>query len=356
MQAILTRYIIRTVVASALLVLLVLVGLNAMFSFLGEIGDTGEGDYTVGLAALFVMLEIPASMYMLFPAAVAIGGVLALGGMAANSELIVMRAAGVSIRRIIGQVMQGGIILLVGIVLVGEFVAPTSQNHAERMRAAAIAGQSTADAVRGVWARDGDRYIHVGTVLPGRIVEDVTVYEFDGTMLRQAFAAERARFTGEDWLLEGVERTELNGDDLRVLHIDSMRLARLLEPELFHVLALSPETLPGWRLYRFVEYLRSNDLEADRFELALWRKVTTPLSTLVMLLLALPVVFGSMRSTGAGQRVFLGSLVGIGYYLVSELFAHVSIVYGLAVPVAALAPIILFTIGSMIALRRMLWN
>ncbi|MDZ7749804.1 MAG: LptF/LptG family permease [Halofilum sp. (in: g-proteobacteria)] len=115
---------------------------------------------------------------------------------------------------------------------------------------------------------------------------------------------------------------------------------------------MSPASLPIWRLGPYVEYLEANRLEAGRFQLAFWQKIATPLSTLVMLLLALPIVFGSLRSAGTGQRVFLGSLIGIAYYLLSELFAHIGIVYGLAAPVAALAPAALFTVVGVAALRR----
>jgi len=72
----------------------------------------------------------------------------------------------------------------------------------------------------------------------------------------------------------------------------------------------------------------------------------------VMLLLSLPVILGSLRSTGAGQRIVIGSMIGIGYYLVAELFSHIAIVYGLTVSAAAIAPVLLFGLAGIIALRR----
>jgi len=351
-MTLLTRYVARAVVAGALLVLLALLALDALLSLFREIGDTGKGDYDMLRAVLYVVLTTPERIHDLFPAAVAIGGVLALGGLAANSELVVMRAAGVSLLRILGMVMQAGVLLIVVIVALGEWVAPASQHYGERMRSAAMAGQSVADTARGLWLRDGNRFVSVGRVLPGLELENVTVYEFDAGEMTLALQARRARRVGEQWHLSGVRQTEFAEDDIRTSRHELVRRDRLVRPDMLEVLAVSPQTLPSWQLYAYVRHLRSNDLDSDRYELALWKKLVTPASTLVMLLLSIPVVFGSIRSTGTGQRIFVGSLIGVGYYLVSELFSHVAIVYGLPVSLAATAPVILFAALGVFGLRR----
>lgn len=348
----LDRYVARAVISGALLVLAVLVSLDLLLSFFGEIDQVDKGDYDLAAAALYLLLTIPARVYELFPGAVAIGGVLGLGALAANSELVVMRASGISTRRIVGMVMQGGVVLMVAIVLVGEWLAPPSQQYAERMRGAAISGQGDVRGAHGLWVRDGARFINVGTVLPGYVLRDVEVYEFDGRRLERALSARRAVYRDGVWRVSDIDSTHITDEGIRTVHEDEAAWRRLVRPELFELLAVTPDSLPIWRLGRYVEYLQDNRLDAARFELAFWRKIATPLSTLVMLLLALPVIFGSLRSAGAGQRVFVGSLIGVGYYLLSELFAHVGIVYGLVAPVAALAPAVLFTVVGLLALRR----
>ncbi len=351
-MTLLTRYIVRTVVAGALLVLLALMSIDGLMSFFREIGDTGAGDYTVTLALLYVLLTFPERIYDLFPPAVAIGGVLALGALAANSELVVMRAAGVSIARILGQVLQGGAVLIIAVILIGEGVAPASQHYGERMRATAIAGDDAADSARGLWLRDEHRFVSIERLRPGYELEQVTLYEFDEGTLAVTLTAQRVRYIEERWILESVRETRLDNDFRRTREHEELVREELLRPEMLEVLAMSPDTLPAWQLYDYVRYLQRNNLDSATQELALWKKLVTPLSTLVMLMLSLPVIFGPLRSTGAGQRIFIGSLIGIGYYLVSELFAHVAIVYGFSVPLAALAPVILFAGIALIALRR----
>ena len=348
----LTRYVARSVISGALLVLLALVSLDVLFAFFREIDELGRGDYTLWLATAHVLLTVPGSIYELFPSAVAIGGVLGLGALAANSELVVMRAAGISIRRIMGMVMQGGVLLMVLIIAVGEWVAPASQARAEQIRADAISGQGSARGESGLWVRDENRFIKVGRVLPGYVLRDVEIYEFDDTRLVSALHAERAVYEDPNWRVSNIRRTLLDDSTVSIERSESAVWERLVRPELFTLLSVSPESLPAWRLYRYVQYLHDNRLEAERFELALWKKLATPISTLVMLLLALPVVFGSTRAMGTGQRVFIGSLIGIGYYLIAELFSHIGVVYGLAPPLAALAPAIVFSLVALVLLRR----
>jgi lipopolysaccharide export system permease protein len=355
MTTLLGRYIARTVIAGSVLVLAVLLSLNTLFAITREFGSTGQGDYGVAEALLYVLLTVPADIYELFPAAVAIGGVVGLGALAANSELLVMRAAGVSNGRIVGMVMQGGLVLMAAIVLVGEVVAPPSQQYAERMRSSAIAGQSDVRGPDGLWLRDENRFVNVGEILPGYVLRDVSVYEFEDRRLRRTLHADRAHYERrrDRWRLIDVRSTRLNEERVATQRDAEVTWPRLVPPDLFEVLTVSPETLPGWRLFSYVDYLSDNDLESARFALAFWKKIATPLSTLVMLLLALPMVFGSVRSTGAGQRVFIGSVIGVGYLLLAELFAHVGIVYGLPAPLAVMAPAILFTITGLLLLRRM---
>lgn len=352
MTTLLDRYVARSVIGGALLVLAVLISVDTLLALFGELDDLGRGDYDIWTAAQFVLLTVPGRIYELFPAAVAIGGVLGLGALAANSELVVMRAAGISIGRIIVMVMQGGLVLMAIIVAIGEGVAPSSQQWAENVRAGAISGQGAARSERGLWVRDGERFINVGEVLPGRVLRDVEIYTFDGTRLESAQHAGRAVHAGDVWRIHDVQRTRLDDGVLSSEHIEQMKQQRLVPPELFQLLTISPESLPIWQLHRYVEYLRANRLDADRFALAFWKKLEAPLSTLVMLLLALPIIFGSLRRAGAGQRVFAGSLIGIGYYLVAELFSHIGIVYGLVPPLAAMLPVALFTALGIYALRR----
>lgn len=124
---ILDRYISRTIISGTLMVLLVLGALLAFVDFVSEMDDVGKGQYSMLQAAMYVLLSLPKRLYELFPTAVLIGSLLSLGTLAGNSEFTVMRAAGISIMRIVFSVLKAGFILLVFVALIGELVVPVSE-------------------------------------------------------------------------------------------------------------------------------------------------------------------------------------------------------------------------------------
>ena len=158
---ILDRYIGKTVVLSTLLSLLVLLTLVAFVTLLKEMDEVGTGVYRALDAVYYVLLILPRGAYEIFPVAVLLGSLIGLGGLAGNSELTAMRAAGISLARIIFAALKGGILVMLLVILLGEFVAPHSENYAEVMRAEKIAEKITLKTKYGFWARDGQSFINI---------------------------------------------------------------------------------------------------------------------------------------------------------------------------------------------------
>ncbi|MDR2212548.1 MAG: LptF/LptG family permease, partial [Pseudomonadales bacterium] len=123
-------YIARNVIAATLLVLLILSGLDLLFTAIDEFGDTND-NYTVLDALWFVLLQFPTHLYEFLPMAALIGALSGLGILASSNELVVMQASGVSNARIVWAVMKPALLLmLLGLVL-GEWVVPNLQVRAE---------------------------------------------------------------------------------------------------------------------------------------------------------------------------------------------------------------------------------
>ena len=113
----LDRYIGIHVFLAILTVLGIIVGLALLFAFIDELGDI-EDSYGLLDAAWYVLLTAPRRIYEMLPMAALIGCLIGLGTLASNSELTIMRAAGVSIGRIVWAVMKPMLVLmLVGVVL-----------------------------------------------------------------------------------------------------------------------------------------------------------------------------------------------------------------------------------------------
>ncbi|MEJ2479214.1 MAG: LPS export ABC transporter permease LptG [Acidihalobacter sp.] len=348
----LNRYLMRTVVSGTLLALLVLGLLDWVFGFLGQLDSAGQSG--LGQVFLYSLYTEPRRMYELFPTAVLIGSLLSLGTLAANSELIAMRAAGVSVSGVVRAALRAGILMMVVAVALGEWVAPIGEQMAQALKLQAQAGSTVVASEQNVWARDGDRYIHIAHVLPGQRLRDVTIYEIGSAhSLQAAIRAKAAHYDNGRWFLEQVSITRFNGQDVTTEHRSEMVTDRLIQPNLFGLLDTRPRDMNALALARYIAYLRANQLDSASYELAFWQRFTTPASALVMLILAVPFVFGSLRSGGAGQRLFIGVIVGVGFYFFNRLTNQVGLVYGLSPLLSAAFPLMLFAFIGLVALRRL---
>lgn len=372
MFGILDRYIGRSILLTSLLVLMTLVTLASIFAFISELDDVGKGNYTVTSAAQFVFLTIPGKAYLLFAPAVLLGSLLGLGALASNSELTVMRAAGVSSARIIRAVVITGVGLMLLIAVLGETIMPRAEQIAEELRLTALEKRLSVKGSRGLWLKSADQFVNIGTVMPDFTLLDVTVHRFESNSLRMALSAARARLQSDDWLLEDIAITTLSGSEVVTERVDSvlwkdyvrrnsvtsnnseadLDIPELVSADVLKSISVSPESLSARNLYDQVRYLNDNQLDSRRIELALWVKIASPLSTLVMLMLSLPFVFASQRSGGSGQKIFIGIMLGIIYVLLNKLLTQLALANGLSPALSALLPLICFLGIAIIGIRH----
>lgn len=350
-MTLLDRYIGRTVLVGSLMALLVLGTLAGFFTFIDELDKLDER-YTVGKVAAFVLLTLPSYLYAFFPMGVLIGSLLMLGNLAANSELVVMRASGISIQRLVVSVMLPGLLLMVLGLFMGEGLAPPAFEYAQNLRAEAKSEDVSLER-GGLWVRQMNKVVHVERVLQDQQLGGVTVYEFDGdARLLRRTAIASVKYHDNLWQLSNVNYITFHGDHVSVTHAPSEQWESLLRPELFDVLVVAPEHMPIWDLADYISYLQANGLDAQSYRLAFWIKVFSPFSTLVMLVLVMPFVFGSQRTGGAGQQIFIGIMLGLAYLLIGRMLNHLGPVYGLPPVLSAALPLVLFLLAGLWGLRR----
>lgn len=346
------RYIGRSILFTSLLVLLVLVVLASVFAIVGELDDVGRGKYDVTKAFYYVFLTLPGKAYLLFSPAVLLGSLLGLGALAANSELTVMRAAGISNARIIRSVLLTGLGLMVIITLLGEFIVPKTDQIAEQLRLTALEKRISVNSRQGLWVKSGNRYIKISTVMPGNRLTDLTVFEFIDQKLVKSIAVAQAIPVEKQWLLKDLSVSEFTNTQTTITHINEEVWPELVQAEVLQSLSISPESLSARNLVEQVNYLKANDLDSERLELALWIKLTSPFATIVMLMLSLPFVFGSQRGGGAGQKIFIGIMLGIGYVLLNKLLTHSALANGVSPALSAIIPLLLFLTIAIIGIQR----
>lgn len=350
---ILNRYLAQSILASTLLVMGMLIALFSFIQFVDALGDIGKADYQLGDAVRYVLLSLPRQAYEIFPMAALLGTTLGLSALAADAELVAMRAAGVSVLRIVGAAMRVGLVLAVLVVVVGEFLLPETERMAEQGRAVALKIRIKQQNDFGLWLRDGPAYVHVGEVLPDLSLLKVDIYQFDDQdHLRQHTSAERGRFDDRRWWLDDVHESTLTQDRVQSRKLPEQEWASAITPELLKVFTVRPEGLSVLQLRQYIGHLEQNHQNTGPYALAFWQKLVSPLATVVMMVLAIPFVFGQQRSGGIGARLFTGIVLGLAFFVVSRGFGYFGLLYGIPAVVGAVLPTVLFFGSALIMLRR----
>jgi lipopolysaccharide export system permease protein len=320
----LTRYLAREIYASIALVFSALLMLFAFLDLIHELTVMGHGNYHMGYVLLFVLLTVPSHIYDLFPVAILIGTIFALVQMAANSELVVYRCSGASLRQMVMALFKVGLPLVVLSYMCGELLAPPSERMAQTLRLKAQNAEVTVKEFRsGVWVKDERSFVNVKNVLPDTTLLNISIYEFDESYhLRAITEAKRATYMEQNrWQLEGVMQTRFNDQGAEINNQERLEWRSVLNPDLLSVLLVVPEQMSAWSLYQYTEHLRDNHQKTARYEIAMWNKLLYPLAVLVMMLLALPFAAHHRREGGISSKIFLGIVLGLSFHFIGRLFA-----------------------------------
>ena len=352
---IIDRYIARAILAGTFMSLFVFGALFAFISFVSELQHVGMNNYGALQALIYVALNLPLLLYQVFPSAMLLGGLLSLGALASTSELIVMRAAGISIMRITVSVLRAGGLLIVIVVLLGEYLAPVAISMAKTMRAEALEGRVLTRDRTGLWSKYGDNFVYIGIVLPDIQLRDVIVYELDKEhKLKKTTYAEQAHYQDGLWHLKNVNSSEVTKERIESRFNETEIWPAMVSTELFNVLNLEPEDMSASELWQYGQYLDENELESDDFWLAFWVKVFTPLTSVGMLMISVPLVLtSSSRTGGAGQRILIGIMIGVAFYVLNRVVNQMGIIYGVTPVLSAGLPSLLVIAVSMVLIKRL---
>jgi len=350
---IIDRYIRRTLLLGTLTAMAVLLPLVGFLLLADELDNVGVGHYALIDAFTIIALSLPRYAAQIFPIGGLIGSLLGLGGLASHGELTAMRAAGISVGRIVWAILKAGLIVALIAMVLGEVVAPLSEEKANALRASLLSERITLKSRYGFWARDGDTFVNIREILPGGRLRDLYIYEFDSTRrLKRATYAASALYTGHAWQLEGIRRSALSNAGVQVSEASQAPWASLLDPGMLSLLVVDPHILPVWGLYRYIRFMEDNGLSTTSYRVIFWGKLATPLVILAMIFLATPLLFGSLRSVGVGQRVFVGVLIGIVFYIFDTASSQLAVVFGIDPMLAAFLPGLLCLSGALWAFRR----
>lgn len=363
------RYLAREILFAVALVLVALLVLYTSFDFINEVNDVGKNGYRIEQAALFVLLQVPARAYELLPIAALIGTIYALSQLASHSEFTILRVAGLSTAGAVRLVMMPGLLLVAFTFLLGEVVTPRVETLTQQLSLKAGSGPVARGFRSGLWVKDNARapdgqqrvrFVNIGSVGANNRLVNVKVYEFDPALrLQTVVFAERGRFVPPHaWQLSAVTETRfvnLGGSDapdrVEVRHEAERLWDSDLNPQLLSVLTVTPERMAARNLDTYIRHLEENKQTAERYQIAYWKKLIYPFAVLVMMALALPFAYLHFRSGGISFKIFAGIMLGIGFYLLNNLFSHVGLLNTWPPILSAAMPSIVVLTAALAAIR-----
>lgn len=350
----LSTYIFRTVFSAILLVLLLLVGLELVFRFIGEL-DEVKGNYTAAQALIYIFLGFPLRVYDLLPIAALIGGMTGLGMLASNSELTVMRASGISIGRIVWWTVKPAFLFIFVGLLLGQFVIPTTESMAIAHKAKMQMGQGYATALRGSWQRENGDFLQVGQVdAQGNFHHGILFNFSEQGRLEKVSTIEAGTYSGEQqWSLQNLKGTEiLETGRVRKSQQDEQVWQGRLTPEFLLLVTQDVESLSLTDLYRYAHYMKEQGLDAGVYFLQFWKKALAPLATLSMVLIACSFIFGPLRSVTMGLRIVAGVLAGLAFRYGQDFLGYASLVFDFSPVLAAGLPVLFCLLIGGVAIIR----
>ncbi|MGO1250717.1 LPS export ABC transporter permease LptG [Psychrobacter sp.] len=366
---VLARYVKTNALLAIIAAVIGLWALQLVFSYLSEL-DSLDDSYTMGEAIKYIFYRSPYFLEQFIPTGALLGAVVGLGLLANKSELVVMRAAGVSIYRIVGWVLQPALIFVLMALAINQFVLPHSNQLADQINDAD--SSSLVTSVRGYWTvqprfenaengsatPDGSDILYIDYADVQGNIGEVKRWHLDNDgNLKSAIHAEGGRYSGRqsletadgtssgqyryDWQLNNMIKLNINqGFESSQAVAPSDTLSLPFAPESVYLLTRKAEDLSLTQLFEHRQFMRGQGNRSLEHELAFWQKLLSPLSILSLVIVACSFVFGSLRTHSLGLRIVVALLFGLLFSYVQDLVGFVSLATGFSPMLMVLLPII----------------
>ena len=354
---ILDRYITKTLLIYTLVVLVVWLGVYGFFNFLAELSSVGQENYTSLSAMKYIALQMPEIAYKHASPVILLGCVLGMGYLATTSQLLILRVSGLSIFRLTFLTAKIALMFVFVLIVIGELFAPMASEMAEKSRAKDLGYSLASQSQQGFWIKEGDNYIHVKKNFDGNSFNGVTLIQTNPkNEVEAVITSDSAHFNGDFLALGDTDIFSIdsssNFDIISYKRRNSYSQSVSFDQDLIDSLRKEPEELTTWNIYKQIQFLTENKLNADIYEVELYKRLVKPLTLVAMILLAMLFIFGSNRDTSLGKKLFLGIALSLSFELTSRIGAAMSIGFTIDPLVSTLLPSLSVMILAIVLLRQ----
>lgn len=344
-------FLVRTFAVLAMLVLIL-----QTLDLLGESGNilsvrgNGQGDIL-----RYVGMRAPQIIARFLPFSVLLGTLITFTTLSQNSEVVSMKAAGLSAHQILAPMVVASLLVAgISFAFNDRIVAPStarlkSWQAAEYGKIPADSGIKT-----NIWVREGQDLINARTVSgqgSDTLLGDVSVYLRNRGGLRQVIHADSGRYVDGGWQIRNARVFDVVAASGQ-MRFDSMMVGKGIAPERFQYVKVDGDALGFRSLYRAIGGLKTAGRRTDNLEGILWHKIAAPLSALLMPLLGAVAAFGLARSGALFLRAVIGMALGFAYFVADNFSLAMGNLGAYPPWIAAWAPFLLFfLIGETVLVR-----
>jgi lipopolysaccharide export system permease protein len=348
-------YMAKTFLLRTLAVLAALVLILQALDLLGESGRIlrvpGNGDAELWR---YASLRVPQLIARFLPFSVLLGTLITLVTLNQNSEIISMKAAGISAHQIIAPLILASLLIAAVSFIFNERIVTRATATLSAWEAVDYGPMPRQDGVQSnIWVRHGDDLIFVRAVSGQREttqLQGVRIYDRSGGVLRSLIEAERARPIGNAWLLENAEAFDV--DETRTVRTPRLTAMQGVKPEQITLANVDADEQDFATLRSSIGDLKAAGRSTGALESGLWHKVSAPLSAVLMPLLAAVAAFGLARSGQLFVRAVIGMALGFAYFVIDNFALAMGNLGAYPPTLAAWAPFVLFLlIGETVLVR-----
>ena len=328
-----------------------MLGLFYISTFIDLSDKWFKGETTLGMLLEYLAWSTPQFLAYVVAIAVLLSALVTIGVLTKNSELIVMRACGISLYRTALPLVLFSIAASALLFGMEERVLATSNRQADRLRHIIRTGSpQTFDLINRKWlvGRNGDVYHYQYYDPRARELNGLAVFSYDPQThaVTDRLFAQRAVFNADgsapEWRLEqGWVRTFGSQTDVTAFEPFTTRTMALEPAEYFVTEAPAPERMTYRQLSSHIRELRASGYDVLANEVGLHRKVAFPFVTLVMTLIAVPFAVTTGRR-GAMYGIGIGIVLALAYWTMISVFAAFGAAGLIGPALAAWSPNIIF--------------
>ena len=350
-----TLYLAKLFVTRSLAVLTLLVLVLQALDLLSEtdkiLAHPGNGQAQL---LTYVSLRAPEIIQTFFPFAVLLGTLIAFMGLNQSSEVIAMKAAGLSAHQILAPFVAASLVVAGLSFLFNERIVARAAATLDRWEAVDFGVLPTGrEGQTNVWVKQGDDLIHADVVM-GRgtatVLTGVAIYDRTGGVLKSIVDADSGRFDGVGWALTNARRFDVAHNVRSPL--GSVRFAESVRPDQFTLASVDPLGSSFGQLSTAIDDLEMAGRPTASLRTNFWHKITGPLSTVLMPLLAAVAAFGLARSGKLFVRAVIGMALGFAYFVADNFGLSMGSLGAYPPLLAAWGPFVLFlAVGEAVLIR-----